>query len=605
MDGVWKVNLETPGYKHSADRVLLIMATRLKWLAASLAVGFVVVLSSYWYFQIVRSEHYWRLAENNRLRVLRLEAPRGLIYDRSGHLLVENAPTFRLLIDRKLSADLEASVAFAANILERDEEGLRNLLKRYRGVPRDVPVLLAEDLELNQVARFEVAIPEHPEFAVVATRRRLYRYGDQTAHLLGYLSEPTAGEQDRDRTLVAGDRIGRSGVERLRDRTLRGTAGERTVVVDSRGRVASDEDVDRTDAVQGESVALTIDLRLQQEAQKLLEGKVGAIVALDPRDGAVRAMVSSPSFDPNGFAGRLNQEDWERIVGAPNRPLQNRAIHNTYPPGSVFKIALAVAALSDGLIDPEEQVYCGGSTRLYDRRWRCWQSRGHGRLNLRGALQNSCDVYFYRQGRKMGIETIARYARLLGLGQRTGIEFSAEREGLVPDAEWSLTSRGLPWYPGETISVAIGQGPVLTSPLQVAVMTAAVANGGSRVWPYVLEGGAQPLAPIEVDAEVIAFVREALANVVANGTGRRAKSPMVSIAGKTGTAQVIAQATWTRSEDLPFKHRDHAWFTSYAPVDAPELVVVVFVEHGGRGSETAAPLARRMHETYFGSPVQT
>ena len=605
MDGVWKVNLETPGYKHSADRVLLIMATRLKWLAASLAVGFVVVLSSYWYFQIVRSEHYWRLAENNRLRVLRLEAPRGLIYDRSGHLLVENAPTFRLLIDRKLSADLEASVAFAANILERDEEGLRNSLKRYRGVPRDVPVLLAEDLELNQVARFEVAIPEHPEFAVAATRRRLYRYGDQTAHLLGYLSEPTAGEQDRDRTLVAGDRIGRSGVERLRDRTLRGTAGERTVVVDSRGRVASDEDVDRTDAVPGESVALTIDLRLQQEAQKLLEGKVGAIVALDPRDGAVRAMVSSPSFDPNGFAGRLNQEDWERIVGAPNRPLQNRAIHNTYPPGSVFKIAMAVAALSDGLIDPEEQVYCGGSTRLYDRRWRCWQSRGHGRLNLRGALQNSCDVYFYRQGRKMGIETIARYARLLGLGQRTGIEFSAEREGLVPDAEWSLTSRGLPWYPGETISVAIGQGPVLTSPLQVAVMTAAVANGGSRVWPYVLEGGAQPLAPIEVDAEVIAFVREALANVVANGTGRRAKSPMVSIAGKTGTAQVIAQATWTRSEDLPFKHRDHAWFTSYAPVDAPELVVVVFVEHGGRGSETAAPLARRMHETYFGSPVQT
>lgn len=599
------MNLETLGYEHSADRVLFNMATRLKWLAASLAVGFFVVLSSYWYFQIVRSEHYWRLAENNRLRVLRLEAPRGLIYDRSGHLLAENAPAFRLLIDRKLSADLEASVAFAANILERDEEGLRNSLKRYRGVPRDVPVLLAEELELNQVARFEVAIPEHPEFEIAATRRRLYRYGDQIAHLLGYLSEPTAGEQDRDRTLVAGDRIGRSGVERLRDRTLRGTAGERTVVVDSRGRVASDEDVDRTDAVPGESVALTIDLRLQQEAQKLLEGKVGAIVALDPRDGAVRAMVSSPSFDPNGFAGRLNQEDWERIVGAPNRPLQNRAIHNTYPPGSVFKIAMAVAALSDGLIDPEEQVYCGGSTRLYDRRWRCWQSRGHGRLNLRGALQNSCDVYFYRQGRKMGIETIARYARLLGLGQRTGIEFSAEREGLVPDAEWSLTSRGLPWYPGETISVAIGQGPILTTPLQIAVMTAAVANGGFRVRPYLLEDGAQPPEPVALDAEVIAFVREALANVVANGTGRRANSPMVSIAGKTGTAQVIAQATWTRSEDLPWEHADHAWFTSYAPVDAPELVVVVFVEHGGRGSETAAPLARRMHETYFGSPVQT
>ena len=604
-DGVRKVNLETPGYEHSADRVLLLMATRLKWLAALLAVGFFVVLSSYWYFQVVRSEHYWRLAENNRLRVLRLEPSRGLIYDRSGRLLVENAPAFRLLIDRSLSADLETSVAFAANILKRDRQGLTVSLERYRGVARDVPVLLAEDLELNQVARFEVAIPEHPEFEIAATRRRLYRYGEQTAHLLGYLSEPTAVERDQDGTLVAGDMIGRSGVEHLRDPALRGTAGERTVVVDSHGRLASGEDVDRTDALPGESVTLTIDLRLQQEAHNLLEGKVGAIVALDPRDGAVRAMVSSPSFDPNGFAGRLNQEDWERIVDEPNKPLQNRAIHNTYPPGSVFKIAMAVAGLSKGLIDPEEQIYCGGSTRLYNRRWRCWQSRGHGRLNLRGALQHSCDIYFYRQSVKIGIETIARYARLLGLGQRTGIELPGEREGRVPDPEWSLTSRGLPWYPGETVSVGIGQGPVLTSPLQVAAMTAAVANGGSRVRPYVLKGGAQPRAPIDVDAEVIAFVREALANVVANGTGRRGHSPMVSIAGKTGTAQVIAQATWIRSEDLPFEHADHAWFTSYAPVEAPELVVVVFIEHGGRGSEAAAPLARRMHETYFGSPVQT
>ena len=599
------MNLETPGHEHSADRLVLLMATRLKWLAGSLAVAFFVVLSSYWYFQIVRSEHYWRLAENNRLRILRLEAPRGLIYDRSGQLLVENVPSFRLLIDRSLSADLEASLVFAASILDRDEEGLGESLQRYRGVPRNVPVLLAEELELNQVALFEVAIPEHPEFEIAATRRRLYRYGDQVAHLLGYLSEPTAAEQERDPTLVAGDMIGRSGVEQLRDRELRGTAGERTVVVDSRGRVAASGDVDRTDARAGESVTLTIDLGLQQEAQKLLEGKVGSIVALDPRDGAVRAMVSSPSFDPNGFAGRLNQEDWERIVGAPNKPLQNRAIHNAYPPGSVFKIAMAVAALADGLIDPKEEVYCGGSTRLYDRRWRCWQARGHGRLDLRGALQHSCDIYFYRQGRKIGIERIARYARMLGLGRRTGIEFPAEREGLVPDPEWSLTSRGLPWYPGETISVAIGQGPVLTSPLQIAVMTAAVANGGSLVQPHVLEGGARPPEPTGVDADVIAFVTDALANVVADGTGRAARTPIVQVAGKTGTAQVIAQATWTRSEDLPFEHADHAWFTSYAPVEAPELVVVVFVEHGGRGSEAAAPLARRMVETYFGSPDQT
>ena len=602
-----KVNLEAPGRERSAGGVVLLMATRLRRLASSLAAAFLVVLSSYWHVQIVRSEHYLELAENNRLRVLRLEALRGPIYDRSGHLLAENVPTFRLFFDRLRSSDPEASLAFAANVLGRDETELEKVLERHRGVPRDVPVLLAEELEFNQVARFEVAgdMSEHPEFKIAATWRRLYRYAEQTAHLLGYLSEPTTAERDSDPTLVAGDLIGRSGVEGLRDQELRGTAGERTVIVDSRGRIASSEDVKRTDARPGESVTLTIDLALQQEAQKLLEGKTGAIVALDPRDGAVRAMVSSPSFDPNGFAGRLDQEEWERIVGAPAGPLQNRTIHNTYPPGSVFKIVMAVAALSDGLIDPDERIHCGGSTRVYGRRWRCWRSRGHGRLDLRGALLHSCDIYFYLQGRRMGIDRIARYARLLGLGRRTGIEFPAEREGLVPDPDWSRKSRGFPWYRGETISVAIGQGPVLVSPLQVAAMTAAVANGGFRVRPHVLEGGAQPPAPIAVDGDVIAFVGEALANVVANGTGRRASTRVVPIAGKTGTAQVVAQATWTRSEDLPPEHGDHAWFTSYAPVKMPELVVVVLVEHGGRGSEAAAPLAKRLHETYFDPAVQT
>ena len=599
------MNRESVGHEHSADHVLMLMGTRLRRLAGSLAVGFAVVVGVYWYHQVVQGEHYGGVAENNRLRVLRLDAPRGLIYERSGRPLVENAPTFRLLFVRKRSVDPEASLTFAAGVLGRDRRELVRSLERHRGAAPDVPVLLAEELELNQVARFEVSVPEHPEFEISASRRRLYRYSDQTAHLLGYLSEPTAAERERDPTLVAGDMIGRSGLEFLRDRTLRGTAGERTVVVDSRGRLVSDEDVARTDAVAGESVRLTVDLRLQQEAQRLLGDRVGAIVALDPRDGAVRAMVSSPSFDPNGFAGRLDQEDWERIVGAPNNPLQNRAIQNAYPPGSVFKIAMAVAGLAEGLVDPEERIHCGGSTRIYDRRWRCWQRRGHGSLNLRDALRHSCDIYFYRQGMKMGIETIARYARRLGLGARTGIELPGERDGLVPDADWSRERRGLPWYPGETISVAIGQGPLLTTPLQVAVMTAAVANGGFLVRPHVLADRGRRPESIDLDAEVAAFVAEALANVVETGTGRGAWNPVVPVAGKTGTAQVVAQATWTRSEDLPFEHADHAWFTSYAPAAAPELVVVVFVEHGGRGSEVAAPLAGQMYESYFGASSRT
>lgn len=598
------MSLQNRAQEYSSDWILLNMAVRLRWLCGVLGVALAVVIGAYWYHQIIRAEHYERLAENNRLRVLRLDAPRGLIYDRSGRILVENTPTFRLMIDRSASSDLGASLAFAAGILGREERELRAALERHRGVAREVPVLLAEDLELTQVARFEVSEPEHPEFEISTSRRRLYRHSFQTAHVVGYLGEPTPAEHDRDDSLAAGDLVGRSGVELLRDRRLRGNHGERIVVVDSRGRLMG-EDVRRADAEPGESVTLTIDLRLQQLAESLLADKAGAIVALDPRDGAVRAMVSSPSFDPNRFAGRLSQEDWDRIVDAPGKPLQNRAIQNTYPPGSVFKIVMAVAGLAEGLLHPEERVYCSGATRLYDRRWRCWQPRGHGFVDLRGALQHSCDTYFYRQGVKIGIEVIAAYARRLGLGGRTGVELPGESEGLVPDPEWSRDRRGYPWYPGETVSVAIGQGPLLTSPLQVAVMTAAVANGGFRVRPHLVAGGGEPPEPLGLDAEVIAFVAEALANVVANGTGRSARTPVVAVAGKTGTAQVVAQETWIRSEDLPPDQADHAWFTSYAPVDAPELVVVVFVENGGRGSEAAAPLARELLEDHFGAAAGT
>lgn len=597
-------SLQNPSREHSSDWVLLHMAARFRWLCGGLGLCLAVVVGAYWYHQIVRAEHYERLAENNRLRVLRLDAPRGLIHDRSGRILVENTPIFRLMIDRSRSLDLGASVAFAAEILGRDERELRAALERHRGVALEVPVLLAEDLELTQVARFEVSEPEQPEFEIATSRRRLYRHSFQTAHVVGHLGEPTPAEHDRDASLAAGDLVGRSGVELLRDGLLRGNHGERIVVVDSRGRLMGG-DVRRTDAEPGESVSLTIDLRLQQLAESLLADKVGAIVALDPRDGAIRAMVSSPSFDPNSFGGRLSQQDWDRIVDAPGKPLQNRAIQNTYPPGSVFKIAMVVAGLAEGLLRPDERIYCNGATRLYDRRWRCWQSRGHGFVDLRGALQHSCDIYFYRQGVKIGIETIAAYARRLGLGSRTGVELPGESEGLVPDPEWSRNRRGYPWYPGETVSVSIGQGPLLTSPLQVAVMTAAVANGGFRVRPYVIAAGGEPPAPLGLDRQVVAFVAEALANVVENGTGRSARTPVVAVAGKTGTAQVVAQATWTRSEDLPPDQADHAWFTSYAPVEAPELVVVVFVENGGRGSEAAAPLARQMHEGYFSAPGKT
>ncbi len=599
------MSLPGAGGDLGSNQAMQHMAVRLRRLGWAVAVGFLVVLFACWYHQVVRADYYGLMAERNRLRVLRLDPARGLILDREGRILAENVASFQLMFNRSASADLDASLAFAAATADRDEAELRHALQRNRGVAFDVPVLLAEDLELSEVARFEVAVPEHPEFEIAIGRRRLYRHSEQVAHVVGYLGAHTPAEQRRSGSPAGADLVGRSGVEQLRDRALRGRPGQRTVVVDSRGRQVTGGDVQRTDAEPGDSVRLTLDLPLQQQAETLLAGRTGAIVALDPADGAVRAMASAPSFDPNRFVRRLDQEDWKRMVNDPGRPLQNRSMQNAYPPGSVFKIAVALGLLTEGRVAPGDTVHCGGSVNIFGRRWRCWEPGGHGRVDLRRALQHSCDIYFYRQGLNLGIEKIARYARLLGLGSRTGIGLAGETGGLVPDQEWSRNRRGTPWYSGETISVAIGQGPLLASPLQVAVMTAAIANGGHLVHPHVLEGDARPAEPLGLDPEAVAFLRDALANVVTNGTGSRAASSVVPVAGKTGTAQVVSQETWIRSEDLPEGQGDHAWFTSFAPVDAPQLVVVVFLEHGGSGSRAAAPLARRLHESWFDAVDET
>jgi penicillin-binding protein 2 len=353
--------------------------------------------------------------------------------------------------------------------------------------------------------------------------------------------------------------------------------------------------------VVGDDLALALSVELQQEAARFFEGKTGAAVALDPRTGKVLALLSSPSYDPNLFSRRLDQEAWRQLVDDPRHPLQNRAIQNAYPPGSVFKIVMAIAGLSEKMVAPHHRVFCPGSTKIYNRRFRCWKRGGHGWMDLRSALRESCDVYFYHLGKRLGIDPIARYSRLLGFGRPTGLDVAGEKSGLVPDAEWSLERRGTPWYPGETISVAIGQGPILVTPMQLASAVATVANGGFRIAPRLVDS--QSPAEIEslpLDPKVLEFVRQALWGVVnEQGTGARARVPGLDVAGKTGTAQVVAQKTWIESEDLPAAQRDHAWFASFAPVDDPRLVVVVFVENGGKGSTSAAPLAKQLYEIYF------
>jgi penicillin-binding protein 2 len=565
----------------------------------------VAIATGFWFTQLVQGDYYRELAENNRLRKLPIKAPRGLIFDRKGRLLVENVPSYNLMIDRSRAADLEHSLWFAAGVLGRPVAELQQILQKYRAVPAFKPVLLAESLSLSEVARFGVEGLDYPEFEVEVQHQRLYRHREQTAHLLGYLGEPSLDEIEKSKGgYQPGDMIGKKGIEQTYDPSLRGKDGERVVVVDSRGQLL--REYKSVPAVPGQNLTLSIDLDLQQEAARWLDGpeKVGAVVAMDPRNGEILALVSAPAFNPNLFAKRLQQADWQALIEDPNHPLQNRAIQNTYSPGSTFKIVMETAGITDHEFDPHTSVLCTGAKSFYGRPFRCWKKGGHGTVDGHLALKLSCDVYFYTLGQKMGIEKIARYSRLFGFGSLTGIDIEGEKKGNVPDPEWSQKVRKQPWYPGETISVSIGQGPVLVTPLQMARMTAMVANGGYKVVPHLVKDAKVPPPEHEpLDAEALRVVRGGMWAVVNEGGGTAygsARLPGVEIAGKTGTVQVIAQAQRTEEHNLPFKYRDHAWFTSFAPAENPELVVTVFAEHGGGGSKVAAPIAQAIYAKYFG-----
>ena len=545
-----------------------------------------IIAAAYWVVQVAHGASYRELAINNSLRKKVIKAPRGLMYDGSQRPLVENVPRYNLILHPSRSRDLAASRAYVESILGPPTAAEAESWERPAGVR-----LVAEDLTLEEVARLEARSLEYPEFEIEVGHVRLYRHGAQTAHVVGYLSQASERRiAASDGELRAGDLVGVVGLEAAFDEALRGLDGERRVVVDHRGRVKREHS--RLPATPGDVLRLELDLEIQQKVARYLEDRVGAVVALDPETGGIRAMVSSPSYDPNIFTRRLVPEQWEAIVRAPHDPLQNRTLQNAYSPGSVFKIVVGLAGLEENVITPETSVVCNGAARHYNHRFRCWKRQGHGRVKLREAMRDSCDVYFYALGKSLGIDRIAEYSRKLGFGRRTGVEIAGEKAGLVPDEAWSLASRKTPWYLGETISVSIGQGPLLVTPLQMATMMAAVANDGWLVKPRLVEGEVER-SRVDIDPANLAIIRDSLSAVVNDGgTGTAARLESVEVAGKTATVQVIEQVTWIDSEDLPYEKRDHAWFASFAPVEDSRLVVVAFVEHGGHGSQAAAPLAR-------------
>lgn len=569
------------------------------WVLAGLAA---VVLAIYWKTQILDHSRFWKMAESNRIRERSLPAPRGLITDRNEVVLADNTAGFRVSLVREGARDLDVLCAALAPLLDTEAAVLRERLARYANQPAFAPVVVKDNLTVEQVARIESRRPEFPEVLVEAEPRRSYPFGKRAAHILGYLQELTPEELGPGAPPGRhwGDLAGKTGLEKQYDAVLTGQDGTLFEVVDSLGRGRGE--VSRREPVSGRNVRLSLDFELQKRAEELLEGREGSIVVLDPRNGEVLALASFPTFDPNGFISRFTPQEWLSLVNDPSFPLENRAIRGLYSPGSLFKPLMALAGLDAGLVDERTTVYCSGSTLIYGTPRNCWFKAGHGAMNLASAIQHSCNIYFYSLGRRMPVDRIARYAGLAGLGQRTGIDIPGEKDGLVPTEEWKKRTTKQSWYAGETISVAIGQGPLLVTPLQAACLTAFFADRGRRVVPRLLR---EPLEPAPALAErpfpgsrFEAIVEGMWRSVNAEGTGKAAKVEGFDVCGKTGSTQVMSKE---RAEQLARQGREvktHSWFSGFAPRNAPRVVITVLVEFGGGGGAAAAPLARELFDLY-------
>jgi len=585
---------------------------------ARIAVGaaFALLASAYWYVQIVRGEFYFSLSENNRIRSMKLTAPRGYVLDRHGSVLVENEPAYSLQLYRREAKDLSASIDYAARLLQLPPEQVHARVARGRRYPEFVPVPIAENLTLEEVAAFEARTPEHPEFAVAVSQRRLYKRGGSAAHALGYLAEATSEQIRRSSGgYRLGDWIGQKGIESSYEKLLGGFNGERRVVVDSHGREIAEES--RVESRPGQNLFLTLDRELQELAEEYFADKVGSAVAMDPKTGEVLALISSPSYDPNWFTRRVTSAEWSSLLADRNHPLQNRAIQNTYSPGSVFKIFIAYGALARGQVDPDARIFCPGQAVFYGRAFRCHRSGGHGWVDLRNAIKVSCDVYFYNLGRHLGVDRIAEIARAFGFGEPTGLDLAHEKPGLVPSEEWARGKRGARWYPSETISVSIGQGPVLVTAMQVARALSALVENGRLPTPHLffasqdpktgtrLRYRSEPRQSMSIEPRRLEIVKNGMWAVVnePGGTAFASRVPGVEAAGKTGTVQVARREASPRAGVDPRLLEEHAWFVAFAPVAEPKIVVVVFVEHGGHGSSAAAPLGKLLLSRYFGVPL--
>jgi penicillin-binding protein 2 len=572
---------------------------------------FFLLLARLWYLQIIISDTLLELSESNRLRSVPVAASRGTILDRNGTVLVSNSPSYSLAVIPQDVKDKDLLIESLVRLLGLDRTELLERWEKGKGRAKYFPIVVATGITRDQIEQLEENRFRLPGIDIEVKPIREYPYGTFGAHLLGYLAEIGEQELGEDRFLDynPGDYVGKSGLERSFEAELHGADGGRRIEVDARGRYL--RTISETSPTTGNSLQLTIDRTLQQRAEQSFGDLAGAAVAMSVNSGEILAFVSNPGFDPALFSGRMPPDIWKSYLEDKRHPLENKALKGQYPPGSTFKIITALAGIEEGLIDENTSVNCKGSYTMGTSTFKCWDKKGHGSVNLKRALKESCDVYFYQLGEKLGVDRIAKYAQRFNLGSPMGIGLENERSGMIPTMAWKEKKYGKKWFSGETLPVSIGQGYVLTTPIQLASMIAAVANDGTVYRPHLVKKIVNPdgktvkefapevLTRTGLRPESFRLVKEGLLAVVnePKGTGGMARLYEVRVAGKTGTSQVVKLRD--KAGEVPYQYRDHALFVAFAPYEKPEIAVAVVVEHGEHGGSAAAPIAGKILRAYF------
>ncbi|MBN1547958.1 MAG: penicillin-binding protein 2 [Syntrophaceae bacterium] len=575
-----------------------------------------VLVLRLWYLQIIKGDEMTQKSETNSIRICKIRPLRGLITDRYGNVLVDNQPSFDIVFIPDKNRDLKVVAGQLQSLYREHALQCTEDFSRLRKQKTFSPVRLDRNVDVKKLALVETRSLDLPGVGIDVVPTRQYLYGEMMAHLIGYVGEISSAELEMavEKGYEAGDIVGKYGIEKFYNNYLKGENGAEEVEVNALGKKI--KVLRRAEPTQGYSLRLTLDASLQQVAWEAFEGKPGAAVVMDTRNGEILALVSSPSFDPNLFNGGISHREWRKLLSNPFHPMENRAVTGQYPPGSTYKLVVAAAALEEDLITPDTSVLCDGTFQLGNRTFRCWKKEGHGRINLHRAIVESCDVYFYTLGKQLGVDKIAHYARAFGFGTPTGISLSREKGGIVPTKEWKLAKTRQTWQAGETISVSIGQGFNLVTPLQLASFYAALANGGTLYRPRLVtcidgpdgrifwKSAPEEVSRIPISQKNLKVLNQALWGVVNEdgGTGYVLRRPGKDVCGKTGTAQVVGlpmDERARRAKLLSGAYRDHALFVCFAPYDHPEIVVSVIAENAGHGGSAAAPIARKIIDTYF------